>query len=545
MGERKVWFITRPERDPNFHVDALHALKTATDNFTAIWSKNRTLHKRYEEVLALNELKRENISLDGSGGRTWAAMLRTFGYVYTSPNGQLALTKVGKALLDGTKIHENTSKQILTLQIPNAYFLETGFRPKFEVGFKIFPARFLLRLANQKQLNYYITKEEITFFALTAQKDNQLIQVTQKILAYRSATETEKAEMKKEIATNYDHRERSDKGARDFAAAHGDVAHTFMMLCGYTGMSEYVRGQFLRIPSEQQELTTKRLEEIEGRYPFNKRYLISHERFAENAGLDVDSYKASSFGTIAPATNQKKMLNKVERLLSSFPSLKELTIEDIKKTLQHELSQSDAEKFALLIKEQEYSALNDEFVESYLFEENNLVFEEKTAKILQSIGFHTILRPKPVQLNVQTQIEILIHIDDQTVCILDAKNYRNKFNLSAHLASHMASEYIPTYNGYDGKSVKYFGYITASKWGGERNLQRVTEKVDAIDPSLNPQGAIFSANSLLGFLDYCLDNDLTYEARKEMFVSCFINKGYEHVSEMVKQKSSSLQPSSN
>lgn len=545
MGERKVWFITRPERDPNFHVDALHALKIATDNFTCVWSKNRALHKRYEEVLASKSLKRDNISLDGSGGRTWAAMLRTFGYVYTQPTGHLSLTKVGKALLDGTKIHENTSKQILTLQIPNAYFLEAGFRPKFESGFKIFPARFLLRLANQKALDYFITKEEITFFALTAQKDNQLSEVTQKILTYRAATDLEKAEMKKEIATNYDHRERSDKGARDFAGAHGDVAHTFMMLCGYTGLSEYVRGQFLRIPSEQRALTTKKIAEVEGRYPFNKRYFISLERFSENAGLDVDSYKASSFGSIAPATNQKKMLNKVQRLLSSFPSLQELGIEDIKRILQQELPINDAEKFALLIKDQNFSSLNDEFVESYLFEENDLIFEEKTVKILKALGFHTILRPKPAQSDVRTQIEILIHIDDQTICILDAKNYRKKFTLSANLASHMASEYIPTYSGYEGKLVKYFGYVTASKWGGERNLQRVTEKVNAINPTLNPQGAIFSANSLLGFLDYCLDNRLTYEERKQLFVSCFINKGYEHVSEMVKQTPPSLQSSLN
>jgi len=30
---RKVWFITRPERDPAFHEEALKALASATDNF--------------------------------------------------------------------------------------------------------------------------------------------------------------------------------------------------------------------------------------------------------------------------------------------------------------------------------------------------------------------------------------------------------------------------------------------------------------------------------------------------------------------------------
>ena len=156
---RKVWFITRPERDPTFHDDALRALQIATDNFSIIWYGNRDAHKRYEAVLVSEGLKRENISNDGSGGRTWAAMLRTFGYVYLNNDGYLVLTKVGQKILNKEKVRENISKQILTLQIPNAYFLDSGFRPKYEEGFQIRPARFLIRLVNQSILNYYVTKE--------------------------------------------------------------------------------------------------------------------------------------------------------------------------------------------------------------------------------------------------------------------------------------------------------------------------------------------------------------------------------------------------
>lgn len=537
MPERKVWFITRPERDPQFHVDALTALQTSTENFTEIWSRNRTAHKRYEEVLAAKGLKRDSISADGSGGRTWAAMLRTFGYVYTSPSGKLSLTKVGSALLAGNKTRENTAKQILTLQIPNAYFLESGFRPKFEDGFQIRPARFLIRLVNQKELNHFITKEEITFFALTAQKDSELSRVTQNIIEYRNASDDRKTEMKKEIASLYDHRDRSDNGARDYSAAHGDVAHTFMMLCDYTGLAEYVRGHFLRVPSEKHQSTASHLTDLEARYPFNKRYLISLERFSENAGLDVDSYKASSFGAVAPATNQKKLLKKVQGLLASYPSLQELSAEQIKEILMQELSQKDAEKFASVLKKHRYSSLNEEFVESYLFEENNLIFEEKTAKILEAVGFEVELRPKPVTKDVRTEIEILIHVDEKTICIIDAKNYRKKFALSAHLASHMGSEYIPNYNGYAGKSVGYYGYVTASDWGGERNLEKISAKANLVIPDTNPQGAIISANALLGFLDYCLDNGIPPEDRKQALISCFTNKGYSNVSEMVQQSS--------
>ncbi|MCA1060297.1 AlwI family type II restriction endonuclease [Rossellomorea aquimaris] len=529
---RKVWFITRPERDPKFHVDALRALQSATDDFQTVWSRNRDAHKLYEKVLASEELKRDNISHDGSGGRTWAAMLRTFGYVYTTPLGTLALTKVGEALLNGNKIRENISKQILTLQIPNAYFLESGFRPKFEDDFQIRPARFLVRLVNQPELGYFITKEEITFFALTAKKDVELSLVTEKILEYRKASEKEKDEIKKEVASVYDHRERSDNEARDFASAHGDVAHTFMMLCDYTGLADYVRGDALRVPSEKHKSTSAQLNEVEGRYPFNKRYLISLERYSQNAGLDVDSYKASAFGAIGPATNRSKSIKKVHRLLSSYPVPQSLSVEEIMKVLEQEFSSSEAKKYVSLLKDYKFTSLNEDFVESYVYETDDLVFEDKTAEVLKAIGFEVELRPKPVT-DDRTEIEILFHVDDDTIGIMDAKNYKKKFHLSANLASHMASEYIPNYNGYKGKKVSFFGYVTASDWSGERNIGKITDKAQAIDQNLVVQGAIFPVKALLGFLDYCLDNDIAKDERKKIFLSLFINQGYKTVSDMV------------
>lgn len=530
--ERKVWFITRPERDPKFHVEALEALKEATENFSVVWSRNREAHKAYERTLVSHELKRDSISNDGSGGRTWTAMLKTFGYVYVNEAGYLTITKVGKKLLEGTRRRDNISKQILTLQIPNAYFLESGFRPKFESDFQIRPARFLIRLVNQRDLNYYVTKEEITFFALTARRDDELNAVTKKIIDFRNCDEKEKEEMRKNVASEYEHRERSDKGARDYAAAHGDVAHTYMMLCDYTGLADYIRGDALRVPSEKHERTANTLSEYEDRYPFNKRYLISLQRFAENNGLDIDSYKASAFGSIKPATNQSKTTKKIKRLFSSYPLVQSLSIEDITSILEEEFSEKEAKKYAIDLKQYQFASLNEDFVESYLLEEDDRKFEDKTAEVLRAIGFTVDLRPKPANKDVRTEIEILLHLDDKNICIIDAKNYKKKFSLAANLASHMASEYIPNYNGYDGKSVYCFGYVTASEWGGERNLEKITDKAKVALPGQVIKGAIFSAKTLIGFLDYCIDNNIDQNTRTQKFIACFTNKGYSSVSEI-------------
>ena len=113
--DRKLWFITRPQRDPAFHPEALRALDAVTEHFTLKWKSNRDLQKEYERKLNEVGLKRPNISKDGSGGRTWAAMLRTFSYVYLDTDGYLRLTKVGREILEGKNERENIIKQILIM----------------------------------------------------------------------------------------------------------------------------------------------------------------------------------------------------------------------------------------------------------------------------------------------------------------------------------------------------------------------------------------------------------------------------------------------
>ncbi|GED59948.1 AlwI family type II restriction endonuclease [Brevibacillus formosus] len=532
MAERKIWFITRPERDPKFHRDALLALWDATNGLTVQWSGNRQAHLNYERALNARGVKRENISNDGSGGRTWAAMLKTFAYVYTDEKGFLVLTKVGKKILEGERVRDNVTKQILTLQIPNAYFLESGFRPQFESTFRIRPARFLIKLTNQAQLNYYVTKEEITYFVLTAQNDNELASITDKILTFRSASPADKTLLKQEIAEEFDHRERSDKGARDFEIAHGDVAHTFMLICDYTGLVEYIRGEALRIDPSNSKKIAGEIEMYDYRYPFNSRYLISLQRMAENNGLDIESYKASSYGNVKPATNKSKTANKIRELLSDFPDLEELTHDSLIKILMNEFPPREAEKHAHELKQVTHQALNNDFVEGYLNEQDNLVFEDKTGEVFKAIGFEVEMRPKSLA-NVETEIEILLKYDDSLMGIIDAKNYRTKFPLSAHLASHMASEYLPNYDAYDGRQVSFFGYVTAADWSGEKNLEKISTLAKRAIPDRDIKGIMLSANVLLGFLDYCIDNDLPKSRRVELFLNTIQNRGYATVGEFL------------
>lgn len=537
MAERKIWFITRPERDPKFHALALSALQEATNNFQHPWKGNRELHRRYEEVLGNRELKTPTISTDGSGGRTWVAMLKTFAYIYINESGYLVPTKVGKALLNRENVFENISKQILTLQIPNAYFMEPGFRPKFVSHFKIRPARFLIKLTNQKALDHYVTKEEITYFVLTASKDNQLHQVTQNILEFRKANEEEKKEIKMGIAEQYEHRSRSDSAARGFETAHSDVAHTFMLLCDYTGLVEYIRGECLRVNAIHVKEITQKIEDYDKRYPFNNRYQFSLERMAENNGLDIASYKATRFHDKKPATNKGKKALLVHEALSGISVLSEDT-----KGRAIELLEiygfSPIESISIIeekLETQGYALSNEDFYEAYLSEKDNLAFEDKTGEILTQIGFNVIMRPKSTTSD-HTEIEIVLLYGNDGLGLIDAKNYRSsKFSLPANLASHMASEYIPNYEGYQGRNVSFFGYIAADQIGGERNLGKITEKAKNHIAGREVKGFIMNAKTLLSFLDYCIENNLSKEERVLLFLRAINNKGFSTFSSLYKE----------
>ncbi|MEB7454369.1 MULTISPECIES: AlwI family type II restriction endonuclease [Lysinibacillus] len=527
MSERKVWFITRPERDPKYHAEAIRALAEATNNFTTKWQGNRQAHKHFEEVLASKHLKRNNISNDGSGGRTWCAMLKTFSYCYIDHEGYVKPTKVGNSLIDGIKEFENVKKQILTLQIPNAYFLESGFRPKFASSFKIRPARFLTRIVQSVELEYYVTKEEITYFVLTAQHDNELQHTIDRILTFRSSDEMAKEEMKQEIAVEYDHRARNDHAARDYFQAHSDVAHTFMMLCEYTGLVEYLRGEaILKIDPDLIEEAKKVIAYYDDRYPFNSRYLISSERMAQNNGLDVDSYKANDFGTIKPASNQGKFKNKINSVLNTLPNANGMTKEELLPHFVPVFGPKEARKVVdeLVINRSELTAIRSEFVEKYLGELSPHEFEEETVKILEAIGFEVEYQPKIA--GKTTEIEIFVQYGEHCG-IIDTKYYHSGFPLSQNLANYMGSEYIPNYLEYGDNPLAFYGYITSAKYTGEKKLQSVTALAERLTGH-HIEGFMMQRDVLIGFLDYCLENELPIEQRVQLFVSAIQNNGIHH-----------------
>jgi uncharacterized protein YjiS (DUF1127 family) len=528
---RKIWFITRPERDPAFHEEALIALANATNNFKLKWKGNRELHKKYEQALIDIGIKRNSISKDGSGGRTWASLLKTFAYCYTTNDGFLFPTKVALEILKRNNIFENIKKQILTLQIPNAYFFESGFSPKYSADFAILPARFLIKLCTQDKLSFYVTKEELTFIVMTAQKNSDLNNIIDKILIFRNMNIDEKILYKAEISNEYDHRERSDNGARDFYTAHSDVAHTFMLICEYTSLVKYERGSDAKVFIEKNDIENviNELDYYDKRYPFNSRYLFSLERMAEVNGLDINSYKASRYGNIKPATNLQKKITKAEKLLSDYPNFSQLSHSEIIDILSNSsFSIAESEKISEYISSDELiENFDNSFITGILNEPDNLEFENKVGRILKQFGFTVTMHPKVN--NEKTEIDILLEYNNNLCGIIDAKNYKEKFTLSSSLSSHMISEYIHNYKNYNGNSLSFFGYVTCSDIGGISNLEKISKK----SSNGTIKGFMINVKALLSLLDYCIENDFDEEKRIDLFLHLITNDAYTSFSQLL------------
>lgn len=521
---RNFWFVTRPLRDPQYHADGLRALQQATDNFTRQWKGQREIHRKYEQYLADAGMKQNHISRDGSGGRTWAAMLKTYNYVYEDEKGYLRPTKVAKAILAGQKVPENIKKQVLTLQIPNGYFLSKSFRPKYANGYRIQPVMFLIRLANDERIKKHITKDEIVLFAMTAKRNDELDEQIKKIIAYRNANDMEKQQMANDIFNTSGDISRVDS-RKDFSK-YGDVATTFTILCRFTGYAEqeHATGGLKGITNPK---LWKEFEAYCQRYPFNRRIDTDPMFYTLSAGLDVDTYKTQYGVSAKPASRTRKRNIKAQQLLSDYPQPEDLTLEELTSILSKEFISSEAHSIAEDIKSKKFKASSDSFIDSYLHEEDNLEFERKTARVMRGFGFNVEMHPSPTTTFNNSNENIDVMADNgETLILIDAKNYAKNFNLSAALRNVMANSYLAGYKGFNGLNPSYYCYVTANTSSNESNLSKINELAKK-NSDLNVHGMMISASALYWLLNYCSENNISEEKRANMFLKLFNDRSYE------------------
>ncbi len=177
------WWVTRPKRKLNSIPEILSVFAGATLEHQ--WDGSRNLHVQFEDALEEAGLKRVGSRRDGggSGGRTYAAWLRSLGLICEeTTTKQVYLTLAGESIIDGKSPVKVLKKQVLEYQFPSQFSMSVGVDERF----KIKPFRFLLSLLMDERVKTLSTDEVGKIVITEAETDKDFEKIVKRILDYRS-----------------------------------------------------------------------------------------------------------------------------------------------------------------------------------------------------------------------------------------------------------------------------------------------------------------------------------------------------------------------
>ncbi|WP_035789569.1 AlwI family type II restriction endonuclease [Butyrivibrio sp. XBB1001] len=183
MSKCNYWWVTRPKRKLNSIPEILSVFAGATLEHQ--WDGSRTLHVQFENDLEAAGLKRVGSRRDGggSGGRTYAAWLRSLGLICEeSTTKQVYLTLAGEAIIDGRSPVSVLRKQVLEYQFPSQFSLSVGVDERFRIK----PFRFLLQLLLDDRISTLSTDEVGKIVITEAETEKDYEQIVDRILKYRN-----------------------------------------------------------------------------------------------------------------------------------------------------------------------------------------------------------------------------------------------------------------------------------------------------------------------------------------------------------------------
>jgi len=501
----KLWWVTRPTR-------SLNDLKPALKDFARLargekWVGNRTLQKKFEKE---NSAKTANVGAYGSGGRTWAALLRMWGLWYNDKS--VTLTSAGELILSCKNVYEQIVRLIMNFQITSAY----SEHQKLESGFKIFPFRLILKLLLDKRIKY-LEEDEIALFLLQLKSPSEYEKTVQNILKYRRLKKHDGKELKDRKNLTAEHmvkyRENKRKDSPKDVDGHWkyikDIANTIVNNIRFLHDIIYdKRKGTIAIRSESKGKVKSMLEEYEREHPFSTLYTISEKAFAEHFGLRFDRKKASKKST-KPLTGSRK---KYDRIKSAIGKIKKrnanLSSTKLIQLIQNETSyqKEDIEKIISDSPElavAETKKLDPNFVEYYLecgkSGKDDVEFEQMTRDIFTNIGFETKKHKIPKKIGSgKPEIDGLIRNKQLSKSgILECKSGA-KYTFPIGDREKMKNVYIPYFihRKIAGKtySLDFFVYVVGNKVSGLDNFKDIIaeKKID---------GTVIYAKELINLYD--------------------------------------------
>jgi len=504
----KFWWVTRPTRDPNDFDLAITAFKDVAEGKN--WRGDRELHRKFERALA--QVKTFNVSRDGSGGRTWAALLRSYGFWYNET--QVTLTPAAITILENRNAerYKQIVHQILNFQLPSAY----SEHKKLEPGFKIFPFRFILKLLLDIRIKY-LEENEIALFVLAVKKEEEFEKVVANILKYRTKKIADKKELKDRTDLISSHMKKyRPKGRTDtpselkyYLRYLKDIANTFLNNIRYIHEIKYSDSKIWLDEADLKKIS-EILKEYDATHPFSSLYNVSDIAFECHYGVRYDRHKASQKST-RPKTRGDKNFNRVKIGLSRLRKTR-LMITNMKQvvekvseetSLPHSIVGRIISEYEQDLGLYEFDKVDRNFIDNYLecgkSGRDDQEFEELTREIFRIFGYPTnkefVLKPDG---RGKYEIDGLIRNQPaQKSGILECKS-GSIYTFPNSDCAKMKADYIPKFDKFPldqtAYSLEFFVYVVGNTFSGYGNFK-------SIITGSGLSGSVILAKDLLKLLD--------------------------------------------
>jgi hypothetical protein len=498
------WWTTRPKRKLITIVDVLRVFLTIAEGNQ--WRRNRELHREFEEALESNRLKgvgnrREG---SGSGGRTYASWLFSFGLWFEDDDGIVRSTFAGEDLVKGKAPVPIITEQLMKYQYPSPYSQTTRVNSRF----RIFPFQFILRLLQHPKLDGVLSKTEIAGFVLTnAETHKDLNTVVDLIRSYRNNGEDNSI---------FDDTFEEQYG--NFKKLN-DTANTFINQLEFTQLIGRMHGESKLYILDDKRKEVERL--LKQKYPLITRVDGEYTFFQRKYGLGPHHQKDTR--KFAATTNISALdAEKSKVLVALWDILARLPI----KSISNKILKNISEKTGVELRNVERIITSAGVEPSYdLFEEKFLQlamsgrafateFEQAAEGIFGSEGFGfdtEWIGSKP------NNPDFLAVSDDKSkefLGIFDTKAYKS-YSISGNHQRVMTQVYIPKYRSYDhnGKKIDlaFFSYIA----GGFKTT--IDKGIDRIYQETSVNGSAITAQELLKLLRKHRTSSLSKQEFKRLF----------------------------
>ena len=478
-------------------IDSLFLFISANEGI--VWKGDRTIQRKFEEMLEKTEIKSPGQPYDpnSGGARTYEAQLSSLGLIFLDSSGTNTAfrpTLAGQGILDGENPLPILQNQLLKFQYPSAYSIRRNVN--ISPDFIIRPFLFILKLLRDSDIKYLSKKEVGRFVIVYGKNERDYDSVKKMIIEYRKNDERDfllRTFMEDSISPrtkNHNFKQR--------IIYLEDKANIFF---------NYMESSQLIIRPEGRdkiEINADALDIIESFEKKNPPFIRNPDRqdaFQRRYGLSPTYTKDTrrfNVGQISDKTLKERFVMREFFSIASTNIIMDINNPEIISELSSStgISEHDVERILGNKRPEGLNYFEEKYIDMAMKGRDNATeFEMATCEIFSKmLGFYSehIGQRKPKDRTGGNPDGIIVSKEAKYCAILDAKAYSH-YSITNDHANRMIHNYIPNYkeNVESGEPLKFFLYVS----GGFSNTFGIQVKNIARISKVNGSG--ISAKNLI------------------------------------------------